>query len=214
MELQTQAFATHVDGPNPLQLIVEPAVVLNNNVSVSSPRTLVSLTPNSTNFVYFDLSVNAVRLNSSSFPNQAIPIATVNTGGATVLGISDDRPDFLLIASPGIPLVNAPGVPLNVQNFGFLGWGTGATLQVVSGTQTGYIVTVTAGNSPSFQPSITLTFNSGYIDPPMTIVQMTGGTAMKADFLVANTIAQQTLTLDDLPLAGTSYVLSIFNLGQ
>lgn len=209
---QTSSFSVHVDF-DPLFLIVEPAVVVTNNVLSFSPRTTFLLVPNSTNFIFYDVVTNALRLNTSGFPNQVIPIATVTASEKRITSLVDNRPDWIIIPLP-VALVNAPGTPLVAGNFSFSRWGTGASLQVNSGTQTGFSITITAGSGPSIQPTITLTFGVGYSNPPMTIARVTGGTGAFSDLTVANTLTQSVLTYDGLPVSGKTYTVSVFNLGQ
>jgi hypothetical protein len=189
------------------------AVSITNNVLSFSPRTTFSLVPNSNNFVSYDVVANLLRLNTSGFPNQVIPIATVTASEKRVTAIMDNRPDWVIIPL-SVGLVYAPGIPLVSGNFSFSGWGTGASLNVNSGTQTGFSVTVTAGSAPSIHPTITLTFTVGYSNPPMSLARVTGGTGMFADITVANTLTQSVLTYEGLPVSGKTYTLSVFNLGQ
>src|SRR5229473_477106 len=212
LQSQTSSFAVHVDS-DPLLLIVEAAVVVTNNMLSFSPRTTFLLVPNSTNFIFYDVVTNALRLNTSGFPNQVIPIATVTTSEKRITSLVDNRPDWIIIPLP-VALVNAPGTPLVSGNFSFSGWGTGASLQVNSGTQTGFSITIIAGSSPILQPTVTLTFLVGYSNPPMTIARVTGGNGAFSDLTVANTLSRSVLTYEGLPVSGKTYTLSVFNLGQ
>lgn len=208
----TNALAPYI-GPGGLILVVDPAVVVSNNVLVVIPQTNVILVPSATNFVFYNAISNVVQSNTTGFPNQVIPIATVITSSIGIMSITDNRPDWAVISLP-TSLVNAPGSPLVGGNFSTSGWGTGASLSVISGTQTGFIIHMTAGTTPAQQPTITLTFNVAYTNPPVTLAQVNGGTGMVTDITVANTTTQSVLTYDGLPVAGKTYTIMVFNLGQ
>jgi len=208
----SSSFAVHIDFSG-LELVVEPAVVLSQNLLIFSPQTAVSLVPSATNFIFYNVLSNALQLNTTGFPNQFIPIATVVTSQSRVVSIVDNRPDWVIITLP-VALVNAPGIHLVGGNFSFSGWGTGASLQVNSGTQTGFSITIIAGSSPILQPTVTLTFLVGYSNPPMTIARVTSGNGAFSDLTVANTLSRSVLTYEGLPVSGKTYTLSVFNLGQ
>lgn len=208
----TSSFAVYISGSG-LFLTVDPAVVLNNNVLVSIQQTVVSLANNATNYIFFNTSSNTLQLNTTGFPAQVIPIAIAITSQGTIISVFDSRPDWVVIANP-VSLVNAPGTPLTTGNFSFSGWGSGASLVVNSGTQTGYSITINAGSNPLVQPTITLTFNSGYTNAPITLARMVGGSGMVSDISASNTISQSVLTYGGTPQSGKTYVFNVFVLGQ
>jgi len=107
----------------------------------------------------------------------------------------------------------ATGTPLAFGNFLFSGWGAGATISGISGTQMGCIFTMTAGTTPSVQPTVTLTFPGPFPRNPMTLAQMIGGTGGIADISVAPVTTQVIFTYDDLPEAGKTYQIAAFTLG-
>lgn len=107
----------------------------------------------------------------------------------------------------------ATGTPLIIGNFAFSGWGTGATITAIVGTQMGFYFTMTAGTSPSISPTVTLTFPTAYPNPPLSIPKITGGTGSVADVNVATTITQAVFTYDDLPVATKTYIFAVFELG-
>src|SRR5713226_9396673 len=80
-----------------------------------------------------------------------------------------------------------------------LSWSYTRRSYVLAGLNFGEQVT---GSSPSIQPTVTLTFNTGYANPPMSIMKMTGGTGVVADILASNTLSQSVLTYDGLPVSG------------
>lgn len=107
----------------------------------------------------------------------------------------------------------ATGTPLVAGNFVLNGWGTGATISAISGTQMGAIFTVTAGASPSVRPTITLTYPGVYPNAPMSLAQMVGGTGSVSDIGIATTTTQAVFTYDGLPLATQTYQVMMFTLG-
>lgn len=208
----TSSFAPYI-GPIGLIIVIDPGTVISNNVFVIVPQTNVILSPNTTSYIFYNTVSNVIQSNTTGFPTQTIPIATVVTVLNGLTTVIDNRPDWVVISS-ATALINAPGVGLTAGNFSFSGWGTGASLTVNSGTQTGFSITLTAGTSPSVQPTITLTFNTSYANPPITLAQVNGGTGMVTDITAANTTTQSVLTYDGLPQNGKTYRIQVFALGQ
>ena len=208
----TSSFAPYI-GPIGLIVIVDPGTVISNNIIMVVPQTNVILAPNVTSYIFYNTVSNVIQSNTTGFPSQVIPIATVMTSLNGPTTVIDNRPDWVVISIP-TSLVTAPGVPLTSGNFSFSGWGAGASLVVNSGTQTGYSITVTAGSSPSLQPTVTLTFISTYTNAPITLAQVNGGTGMVTDIGATNTTTQSVLRYDGLPQNGKTYTIQVFNLGQ
>ena len=208
----TSSFAPYI-GPIGLIVIVDPGTVISNNIITVVPQTNVILAPNVTSYIFYNTVSNVIQSNTTGFPSQVIPIATVMTSLNGPTTVIDNRPDWVVISIP-TSLVTAPGVPLTSGNFSFSGWGAGASLVVNSGTQTGYSITVTAGSSPSLQPTVTLTFISTYTNAPITLAQVNGGTGMVTDIGATNTTTQSVLRYDGLPQNGKTYTIQVFNLGQ
>jgi hypothetical protein len=208
----SNALAPYI-GPGGLIVVIDPAVIISNNVLNVLPQTNVIVAPNTTNFIFYNAVSNAIQVNTSGFPSQVIPIATATTSMNGNMVLLDNRPDFTIISLP-TALVNAPGTSLTTGNFSFSGWGTGASLVVNSGTQTGFSITITAGTSPSQRPTITLTFNTSYSNAPITIAQVNGGTGMVTDITAANTTTQSVMTYDGLPVNTKTYTIQVFTLGQ
>ena len=208
----TSSFAPYI-GPIGLIVIVDRGTVISNNIITVVPQTNVILAPNVTSYIFYNTVSNVIQSNTTGFPSQVISIATVMTSLNGPTTVIDNRPDWVVISIP-TSLVTAPGVPLTSGNFSFSGWGAGASLVVNSGTQTGYSITVTAGSSPSLQPTVTLTFISTYTNAPITLAQVNGGTGMVTDIGATNTTTQSVLRYDGLPQNGKTYTIQVFNLGQ
>ena len=110
----------------------------------------------------------------------------------------------------GMPRLQLLGTPLVAGDFSFNGWGTGATISGIQGTDSAFLFTVTAGTAPSIAPTVTLTFHDG----PWTSIQsqdctmLSTSTGNFADFLPANNLSSLTLTYFDLPVATKTYSVS------
>lgn len=64
--------------------------------AVTIAETNVALTANTTNNVYLDLGTRAIAVNTTTFPSNVLPIATVVTGAVPIiLTMTDVRPDSL-----------------------------------------------------------------------------------------------------------------------
>jgi hypothetical protein len=95
-----------VGGPG-LNLSISPALLLLSTGSLFSvPFTVVGLTANATNFVWVNLSTGSIQANTSGFPANVFPVATVTTSTGAVLSVTDNRPDFYLSAQGGGSSIN------------------------------------------------------------------------------------------------------------
>ena len=120
--------------------------------------------------------------------------------------------------STGIPLrLQVIGDSLVAGDFAFSGWGTGATISLISGSDSSFTFTMTAGTSPSIDPSVTLTFHDG----PWTAINsvssvMIGGSGSFAD--IQNTgptnVTALTMNYMDLPVATKTYTISVVIVGR
>lgn len=208
----TNSFATYIQGAG-LFVTVTGGVVVNNGQEILVQQTVLALAASAMNYIYFNVTSNLLQVNQTGFPTNIIPISTVRTSFNFVSSIVDNRPDWVILTTP-VGLVTAPGTPLSTGNFSFSGWGTGGSLAVNSGTQTGFSITLTAGSNPTSQPTITLTFNTGYTNPPIAIASVIGRNGMFADILASNTTSQSVLTYGGVPQSGKTYILNVFILGQ
>jgi hypothetical protein len=107
------------------------------------------------------------------------------------------------------------GTALTAADFAISGWGTGATITNVEGTDTACQLTVTAGTTPSISPTITLTYHDGaWPKNPMVMSQMVGGSGAVSDFVNSTTTTQAVLTYDGLPVATKTYTVMLLSLGR
>lgn len=107
------------------------------------------------------------------------------------------------------------GTTLTSPDFTLTGWGTGATVTAIKGTDTAWTATVTAGTTPTINPTLKLTFHDG---PWLTVTsispQMVGGTGSFTDVSLANTLNDETLTYLDLPVATKTYIFNVITMGN
>jgi hypothetical protein len=148
------------------------------------------------------ISGNNATTRCSPYVIPCVPSAVV-AGCATNAGLSR-----LQIA--GTPLVSGD---FSVPSAG--GWGTGATITNIVGSDSGFQFTITAGTSPSIAPTITLTFHDG----PWTAINSVsanwiGGTGNAADVQQSNNLSSITLTYLDLPVATKTYTFSVLLSGR
>jgi hypothetical protein len=101
------------------------------------------------------------------------------------------------------------GTALSSGDFAFSGWGAGAAISGITGTDTEFTFTMTAGTSPSMDPTVTLTYHDGaWVTITSTLAQMTGGLGVVSDIPSSSTITQLTLTYDGWVVAGQTYTIS------
>jgi hypothetical protein len=111
-------------------------------------------------------------------------------------------------------LLTTLGTPLSSSDFILSGWGAGATISLITGTDTAVRFVVTAGSAPSVQPTVTLTYHDGsWLLPPMVISQMSGGTGAVSDITSSASPTGVTVTYQGLPLNGQNYIIDILTIG-
>ena len=107
------------------------------------------------------------------------------------------------------------GTPLVAGDFALSGWGTGATITAVEGTDTMCQLTVTAGTTPSVSPTITLTYHDGaWPKNPLVLADMTGGSGSFSEFAISTSTTQAILTYNGLPVATKTYIATLVSMGR
>jgi len=104
----------------------------------------------------------------------------------------------------------AGGTTLVAGNFALSSeWGSTASISAVGGHDSAWRITVTAnGSGINFNPTVTLTFVDGaWAIAPFGLSKMIGGTGAKALTGDSLTTTTWTVTLDDRPVAGDTYIL-------
>jgi hypothetical protein len=101
----------------------------------------------------------------------------------------------------------AGGTALLPSNFTINGWGDGASL-TVSGNDANHVLTITAGETPSVNPTIGLIFGDGaWTLAPLVVGQIAGGTG---DVDSDSTETAYTLTFKSLPVIGETFTFNVF----
>jgi hypothetical protein len=95
------------------------------------------------------------------------------------------------------------------------GWGAGAAVSAVTGTDMAWQITVTAGGAPGPNPTVTLTFKDGtFTNVPICQTKMVGGTGAYAFLSDAPTATTNVITYQGTPVAGLTYILSGYTIGR
>jgi hypothetical protein len=115
------------------------------------------------------------------------------------------------LAAEEIADVVGPG--LSAFYFAINGWGAGASITSVVGTQVAYAITVTAGTAPSVGPTITFTYPAIQASVPRLLANMIGGTGDVSDVSVVAGTTSALYTYEGLPQAGSTYTICSFMSG-
>lgn len=120
--------------------------------------------------------------------------------------------------SPPVPSgaarFTAQGTSLVAGNFTATGWGSGAAISAVHGSDMAHRLTITAGTGPSANPTIALTFIDGpWSFTPIIYAAMVNGSGQVSDFTIAPTAAGYTLTYDGFPVPTETYTLNVICIG-
>jgi hypothetical protein len=115
------------------------------------------------------------------------------------------------LAAEEIADVVGPG--LSSLNFSLGGWGTGATISSIIGTQVAFSVLVTAGTTPTSQPTITFTYPAIQATVPRIVSNVIGGTGDVSDISVVPGTSSAVYTYDGLPQNTATYIICSFMSG-
>jgi len=106
------------------------------------------------------------------------------------------------------------GTPLSSGDFSLSGWGTGASISSILGSDSAFQITITAGTTPSVDPTFILTYHDGaWPQPPMADVEMSGGTGIVTDISNSSTATQLTAVYLGLPVSGKTYIIDVVVIG-
>lgn len=168
-----------------LAITVGAGVVVVNNSPVTIPQTVVALTASTTNFVYIATGSSAVSVNTTGFPANSLPIATVVTNGNIPTSLTDNRPDFTLPSSSGGLSVQFGGgvtVPLTGVKFP-----AAYQSNLPSGDTDLYTV---PANKKALLIDIIITNPTGNANSPVILAEIkTGGVYHTFDFATVGDIA-------------------------
>lgn len=142
---------------------------------------------------------------SYSNPN-SVPIFDMRFPGSLSFGGGGGGTSNRLVLSGATALV--------AGSFSIAGWGSGAAVSAVHGSDGAHYFTITAGSSPSTGPTIGLTFvNGAWSFAPIVDIEQMGGTGSFADVSVISTTTSYTATFLDTPLSGNTYIFRAILVG-
>jgi hypothetical protein len=135
-----------------------------------------------------------------------------HTGSSTSKIFAVDSGDNTLIKR----VKASQGTALGAGDFALsAGWGAGATVTGVTGTDQGWQMTVTAAGTPAANPSVTLTFKDGtWTNAPICVSKMVGGTGGVTPLTEAPAATANTLTFQGTPVAASTYILASVCMGR
>jgi hypothetical protein len=120
----------------------------------------------------------------------------------------------VLFSIPNSARFTASGTSLTSGDFTLTGWGGGATITAIHGSDMAHRFTITAGTAPSISPTVELTFHDGtWMDAPVVIANMSGGTGSVSDLGLTQTATTYTLTYEGLPIATQTYIIDVICIG-
>lgn len=96
----TSALAPTI-GQTGFQIGVSPAVLWLNGIYSEIPFSFVFVQPNTTSYIYLNMSSGLLGVNNTGFIAQNLPIAIVTTGLTKVVSCIDKRPDIVNFSSGG-----------------------------------------------------------------------------------------------------------------
>lgn len=113
-----------------------------------------------------------------------------------------------------IPRITAGGTTIVSGDFILSGWGAGATITAIHGSDMAHRFTITAGTAPSSSPTIQFTFHDGtWTQAPVIHTAITGGNGAVTDLSIVKTATTYTLTYQGLPVATKTYVFDVICIG-
>lgn len=120
----------------------------------------------------------------------------------------------VLFSIPNSARFTASGTSLVSGDFVLTGWGSGASITAIHGSDMAHRYTITAGTGPSGSPTIQLTYHDGtWTNAPVVIANMSGGTGTISDLGVVQTATTYTLTYQGIPSAAATYVIDVISIG-
>jgi hypothetical protein len=120
----------------------------------------------------------------------------------------------VLFSIPNSARFTASGTNLVAGDFVLTGWGAGATITAIHGSDMVHRFTITAGTTPTVSPTIQLTFHDGpWAFAPIIFANMIGGTGQSSDFQITDGTTIYTLTYNGLPTATKTYIIDVLCIG-
>lgn len=168
---------------------------------------------------YYEIAVYGVDANgnvsnsANSVANYVFPsTGTFDLSSLVPMGMA--TPNESEPVPSGAARFTAQGTSLVAGDFILTGWGSGATVTVVHGSDMAHRFTITAGTSPSSLPDVELVFHDGpWAATPVVLANMVGGTGQVSDLGIVTTAALYHLTYDGLPIATKTYTFNVICIG-
>jgi hypothetical protein len=94
------------------------------------------------------------------------------------------------------------------------GWGTGAAVSFISGTDGMYRISITAGTSPAANPTVKVSFANAWPSAPRAFTQRYASHQMNVAFSIVTALDHEILTFNGTPAAGQTYIVDVLKIGQ
>jgi hypothetical protein len=162
-------------------------------------------------------NINLQGTNTGRFTSDASGIAVVsdtnakairfftNNGSLNEVARFDSNKNFLATV-----INNTEGTPCASGNIVITGWGTGASTGTYSGFSSNCVLTITAGTTPSANPTIAFTFPNAYTTAPTgAFAIQQGGTGIIADLTrsVGPSTTAVTYQWNATPTSAATYII-------
>lgn len=108
------------------------------------------------------------------------------------------------------------GSGLGLSDVGSLtGWGSGASVTGIGGTDSATLIAIASGTGPSANPTFVLTYKNGaWVAAPVATCTVDGGSATLAACAVATTTTTATVTFIGTPNASSTYKFNLISIGK
>lgn len=144
-------------------------------------------------------------VNLTTFPYGVYACTSLNTWTSWTIGSNGQINRFQPVL----------GTALTSTDFSLSGWGSGATIGSITGTDTDFQYTITAGTAPSSDPTVILTYHDGpWISITSASSWMTNGSGVIQDIASSSTITAMTMTYTGIPIAGSTYIINGLVMGN
>lgn len=144
-------------------------------------------------------------VNLTTFPYGVYACTSLNTWTSWTIGSNGQINRFQPVL----------GTALTSTDFSLSGWGSGATIGSITGTDTDFQYTITAGTAPSSEPTVILTYHDGpWISITSASSWMTNGSGVIQDISSSSTINAMNMTYTGIPIAGSTYIINGLVMGN
>lgn len=154
---------------------------------------------------------------ASGSPGVFVDAGRANTWRGAGIGFYVTQPGALSQPLAFKRLSSSQGTALVAGDFALsAGWGSGAAVSAVTGTDQGFDLTVTAGTSPTANPTVTLTFKDGtWTNTPILLIQQRGGTGAQPTAInYTPSATAPVITWMGTPVNTNTYIFSVLVIGR